>query len=232
MTVTAQTIRGSDATVSKVLVSASFGDVLGYEQGGGGFVFATGVPTGDLTPPAAGWEYTNVGTGLKYVSTGTTSADWELLISSESLANTPTVAGATLAFGGKQYIAAYHLLSVAATPYQINYTDTAGQEYTAVAPATLAFPQRIAVPVVGGTVGLQWFQIGGLISALVDGTADVASGDFVRVINAGTAFIVSGGTATVQAIDDSAMAQAAQATDSAVAISVLLLNNWVTVAAS
>ena len=190
----------------------------------------SGDPNGLITAPK-GSRWTDVAAGIMYINTDGSTA-WNALTAAQALSTTPTVAGTFIAVGNKQYVSAYHLLSVAGTPYQLNYGIVSGKEYEAVAPATLAFPQRIMVPVVGGTVGLQWFQIGGEIEALVDGTADVAAGDFIRVINAGVAFIVSTGTATVQAIDDSAMAVDAQAADSAVSGTIILLNNWVTVAAS
>ncbi|MBW7995366.1 MAG: hypothetical protein FVQ81_02100 [Candidatus Glassbacteria bacterium] len=68
---------------------------------------------------------------------------------------------------------------------------------------------------------LAWFQTGGKGLGLVDGTADVAAGDALEVINAGTSWIKAG---SARELATGALALVAQAADSAVLVDVLYIN--------
>jgi hypothetical protein len=228
MAVTAQALKGSEQTSATEITSASFGIVYGTAQGGGGFVFATGDPTGDLTPPSAGWEYTNVGTGIRYQSTGTTSADWEVVIASQSLANTPSAGGMELQVGAKQYFSAYHAGATVGKVYVFDYTQTTGQEVTAITPATETTARRSGIAT-ATTAGLTWYQVGGLAEAFVEGTTDVAAGDYLEVLNTELDWKKD---ASAIDVTSGAVAIDAQAADSAVLSTVFLINKIHTVAAT
>ena len=86
------------------------------------------------------------------------------------------------------------------------------QGMQALAVATSSFVVITAVAMEAVAVdAIGYFQISGVCSyALVDGTADVVAGDFLEVINAGTAFIKAG---TSRTLGSGAIALGAQATD-------------------
>ncbi len=218
-----KTNKAGDSPVSTETTEGVFMQLEGAIKKGQG----TGDPNGLITAPI-GSRWTDVTTGTIWRNTDASTA-WDAIQTAEALTATPTAAGIEIHVGNKSYMSAYHLLSVAGTPYIMSHTITAGQEVTAIAPATETTPQIVGVPVTGGTVGLQWFQTKGQIEALVDGTADVAAADFIQIINAGVAFVVD-----AAAIDVTSSAQAvdAQAADSAVSGTIILLGNTSTVAAS
>jgi len=98
------------------------------------------------------------------------------------------------------------------------------------APATLAVLHYVGAPqkaVESGEVAQ--ILVGGKGGLLVDGTTDVAAGDYLEVINAGTSAIKDGTTRTVNCI---AMALEAQTTNSAVLIDVQYIGIPVQVAAA
>lgn len=117
-------------------------------------------------------------------------------------------------------------------PVSINYVDTAGGEVTTAALATQTQPIRfIAVPQVAFTTAYYGFvQIQGHGLAKIDAET-YATGDPLRIINAGTTFIVNGTSGT--ALIDNKTAAISKATGSAAAaISVYLIGNAVQIAAS
>jgi len=141
----------------------------------------------------------------------------------------PTVAGAELQVAGKQYFAAH--IGSAPTVGKVHvfdYTETTAQEVTAITPATETTARRSGIAVVTGT-GLQWFQVGGLAEAFVEGTTDVAAGDFLEVLNTEQDWKKD---ATAIDVTSGAVAIDAQAADSAVLSTVFLINKIHTVAAS
>ena len=71
----------------------------------------------------------------------------------------------------------------------INYEQVAGEEINAIAAATTTFVVRTAVAmeaIADGDIG--YFQVEGLFETLVDGTADVASGNSLELVSGDIAF--------------------------------------------
>jgi len=81
------------------------------------------------------------------------------------------------------------------TPVLLTYTQTAGREVTAVAPATMAFVVMVGVAyeaIGAGKIGL--IQISGLAECYCDETGSLSAGRCMRAINAGTSLVDDGGT--------------------------------------
>ncbi len=108
----------------------------------------------------------------------------------------------------------------AGTPLVVTYDTTAIVK--GVAPATLAVGQEIAITprLAGATAEYMWCQLRGVCQALVDGTADVTSGHYLKVINAGVALIEDGASMSTSSI---AVAQSTYTTNSAALKSVILM---------
>ena len=139
--------------------------------------------------------------------------------------------------GEREFIRAYWDGSdpaaiLAGQPVAISYdTGATGYNPLVMQPATLAIYRYIAVATVAITAaGWYWFQIRGLCEALVDGTTDVGAGDYLEVINAGTAFVVD--HATIRSAVSVASAIDARTADSAALSTVFLIGDMAQVAAS
>lgn len=150
------------------------------------------------------------------------------------LAKTPTACGLKLQTAdGKQYISAYNGTGGALTAgkvYVLAYDNAAGQEVQIAAPATSAFPVMTCVAVAATANGaIGWFQVGGLCESHVEGTTDVAAGDFLEVLNGENDWKKDGAARTTVS---GAVAVDAQAADSAVKVTVMLINEQHTIAAS
>ena len=101
----------------------------------------------------------------------------------------------------------------------------------AIAVGTLAVYRYIGVALQAiTTAGWYWFQIKGECQALVEGTSDVAVGDYLEVLNTEDSFKLD--HATVRSVNSVAVALAAQKDNSEVLTSVLLLGDRVISAAS
>lgn len=133
--------------------------------------------------------------------------------------------------GNRRFIFAY--CAAAETVGQvrvISHTGVVTTNPSAIAPATLAVYQYVGVATKTTTAaGWQWYQIKGDVNALVEGTTDVAVGDYLEVLNTELSFKKD---ATARSTNSVAIAQAAQATNSAVLTPVYLLGDRVIVAAS
>lgn len=125
-----------------------------------------------------------------------------------------------------------HAALTAYQPYIVSYSGTSGAEFVTAAPATLAAPgSLVCVPQVAVTSGYYcWVQIQGDCKVLM--TAETyAVGDFLQILNAGTALVVDGTSgATVQLVNSSAICKEAGTT--AVARKAFLLGERAVVAAS
>lgn len=98
------------------------------------------------------------------------------------------------------------------------------------APATLAVLHYVGAPQKAVAAGeVAQILVGGKGGLLVDGTTDVAAGDYLEVLNTGTAAVKDGTTRSVNCI---AMALEAQTANSAVLIDVQFIGIPVQVAAS
>lgn len=117
---------------------------------------------------------------------------------------------------------------------------TKGQPYVVVpdstsyavtqAPATLAVLHYCGAPQKAYASGeVAQIQIGGKAEMLVDGTTDVAAGDYLEVLNTATSAVKDGTTRSVNSVG---IALEAQASNSAVLIDVMLFGIPVQVAAS
>lgn len=148
-----------------------------------------------------------------------------------SLAETPTIAGLTIEENGKKYVSAYSTGARAVGDVvMLTYSNTAGQEVTAADAATSTFPVRTAVAAtVNAGTELSWFQVEGIAEASVDGTDDVAAGDFLEVLNTADDFIKDGTSRTTVS---GAIAVDAQTTDAPVVVTVVLIGEQHTIAAS
>lgn len=132
--------------------------------------------------------------------------------------------------GDRAFEAVYYAGSslAAGQPVVIGYSHTYGK--TAVVAATSAFAVRTAVATKAmSAAGYLWVQTEGTCEALIDGTTDVTAGDFLEVIDAGVAFIKDGAARTTVS---GAVAVDAQAANSAVKVTVYLLPEQHTLAAS
>ena len=114
--------------------------------------------------------------------------------------------------------------------YDPDGTNGRLQGMQAHAPATSAFNVYTAVCIKACAVdAVGYFQLSGVVSAFVDGTADVVAGDFLEVLNGTNEFIKD---ATSRSALSSAIALASQATDSNVAIDVYKIGEGHTISAT
>jgi len=125
-----------------------------------------------------------------------------------------------------------HTALTAYQPYVLNYGSTAGAEFVTAAPATLAAPgSLVVVPQVAFTADYYGF-------VLIKGNGKVlmtaetyAVGDFLQILNTGTALVVDGTTgSTVRLVNSCAVCKEAGTT--AVARNVFLLGISAVVAGS
>jgi len=157
------------------------------------------------------------------------TCDWK--VAGETTGIAPTIAGQTIEIAGKQYTAVY--LSGAVTlgdVVSLIYSGTAGQEVKTGTPATTAFPTRTGV-ILADHAGsaLAWVQTGGLAEAGVEGTTDVAAGDFLEVLNTESAFKKDG---AARSTNSGAVAVDAQTADSVVVVTVMLIDEGHQIAAA
>ena len=99
-------------------------------------------------------------------------------------------------------------------PYVVTYGATAGAEVVSAAPVTLAAPGALVVtPQVAVTTGYYfWGMIQGDGKVLMT-SETYAVGDFLQILNAGTALVVDGSTgSTVQLVNSSAICKEAGTT--------------------
>lgn len=233
MTMSAQTLKGGwtdtdQGSVASTALGANA--VVGNTFQNVGKVSGTGTPNGDLTAPI-GWKYTDDASGREYLNTDGATA-WEAITTQQTIADTPSAAGQEIPAGvdGKSYMSAYEATTTLGDVVQLNFINTAGQEVTAAAPVTTSFPTMTAVAIATrGTAGIGWYQIGGIVEAGVEGTTDVAAGDFLEVLNTESAFKKDGASRTT---NSGAMAIDAQAANSVVVVTVMLINQQHVVAAS
>jgi hypothetical protein len=143
--------------------------------------------------------------------------------------NTPEKTGVIKHVDNKTYISAYSAAAQVLGDVQIlNYSATSGQEVK----VTDAAASDLENQIVGvcakalAAAGITWFQIYGLAEAKVDGTDDVAAGDFLKITAAiGDSFITEGAAKTNLS---TALAIDAQTANSGVVVTVLLLNHTIT----
>jgi hypothetical protein len=141
----------------------------------------------------------------------------------------PNKLGVPYEHDGKVFVDAIAHADLAVGLPVVIHPDKDVMAKTAV-PATLAVLHYIGAPqkaVLSGEVAQ--ILVGGKGQILVDGTTDVAAGDYLEVIDAGVAAIKDGSTRTVNCC---CMALAAQASNSAVLTNVQFIGIPVVVAAS
>ena len=149
------------------------------------------------------------------------------------------VLGDVLSFSDSDYTAVKkyqyckaHTALTAYQPYVITYGATAGAEVVSAAPVTIAAPGAlVVVPQVAVTTGYYfWGLIAGDGKVLMI-SETYAVGDFLQILNAGTALVVDGSTgSTIQLVNSSAICKEAGST--AVARKCMLLGNVAVVAAA
>ncbi len=147
-------------------------------------------------------------------------------LQNKTLTETPEKVGMTLEDAdGKQYVSLYNGTGgalVLGDIFIVEADETAGQELQAVAVVTTTFD--IMTAVASGTVAdgaIAWFQTGGFAEASVEGTTDVAAGDFLKVSNGEDDFKKD---ATSRSTVSAAIAIDAQAANEAVVVTVYLIN--------
>lgn len=133
---------------------------------------------------------------------------------------------------GKEYIAVYNETGAARERGDVAtlaYSNDYGTEAIAVATTTFPVCTVVFLDAVPAN-GLAWVQIAGeCAEAKVDGTTNVAAGDFLEVINGGTAFIKDG---TARTTVSAAVACEAVTADAATLAKVVLIPEQHTIAAS
>lgn len=148
----------------------------------------------------------------------------------KSLNRRPKYCGLRLRVGQKEYLSVYATAALTlGYVYRVTYSQTAGQELKTATPATDAGTCVTAVPYQAERLGvIAWLQVGGEAEASVEGTTDVAAGDFLEVLNGETDFKKDGTLSK----NSAAVAVDAQATNSAVVCTVMLINKAHEIAAS
>ena len=147
----------------------------------------------------------------------------------------PTEAGLMVQQEGKTYVSIFNTGPSAALtayqPYQFQYKSTALKHVDVKVPATLANAVNIiGVPQAAiADDAFGWVQIYGEAECLVDGTTDVAAGEYLEVINAGVAAIKEG---TAISKGSFAVAIDAVTADAATQATVFLTGLQVEIAAS
>ena len=141
------------------------------------------------------------------------------------LAAAPEAAGIEIQVGDKKYISAYNETGSAITAQgevvTVAYSNDKGTEVNAV--VTTAFLVRTAVSLDAvDEHALAWFKIGGEAEAGVEGTTDVAAGNFLEVLNGELAF-KRDGDGSARTAESAAVAIDAQAANSVVVVTVRLL---------
>ena len=199
-------------TLIASLETGSNQNVYMYDFGGIKIGFGSGSPDADITAPI-GSMWINVANGRLYLNEDG-ATQWNL-VGAQSLTDTPAYAGERLELDGKEYIAVYSDTKAAGEVQQLTYLNTAGRELSAVDCASTAWATYTIVSIaVIGTAGLNWWQIGGLCEALVEGTTDVAAGDFLEVLNTEIAWKKDGtvsansGAVAIDAVTDAGPALA------------------------
>jgi len=144
---------------------------------------------------------------------------------------TPEYCGQELTRDGKTYISAYASSALTlGKVYQLTYSQTAGQEVQTATPATIGGPTITAVARRAEKAGdIVWLQKGGQCEAYVEGTTDVAAGDFLEVLNGENDFKKDGSALSE---NSAAVAVDAQSDNSAVLVTVMLINKVHQIAAS
>ena len=99
-------------------------------------------------------------------------------------------------------------------PYVLGKSSTAGSEYITAAPATLASPgQKVVIPQVAFTSGYYGFVLFEGDGSVLMTAETYAVGDFLQVLNAGTALVVDGTTgSTVELVNSTAICKEAGTT--------------------
>lgn len=151
--------------------------------------------------------------------------------SAAMLAATPLAAGIEIQVGDKQYVSAYNETGSATVVGEVVILDYANDYgVKAIVVATKTFPVRIAIArAIMADHVLAWFQVGGEAEAGVEGTDDVAAGDFLEVLNTELAFKKDGAARTT---NSGAVAVDVQAADSIVVVTVRLINEQHLIAAT
>jgi len=139
------------------------------------------------------------------------------------LAATPASAGIEIQVGTKKYVSAYNEtasdIAAAGEVVVLAYSDDYGTEVNAV--ATSGFAVRTAVSLAAVTEHvLAWFQYDGVAEAGVEGTDNVAAGDYLEVFDGELAFKKDGAARTQYS---AAVAIDVQEADSVVVVTVLLI---------
>lgn len=105
---------------------------------------------------------------------------------------TPDAAGIEIEIDGKRYISGYNVVGSAVSigqPVTIAYDNTYGTKVIANATTTFAVKTAVAVNATA-SLALDWWQVSGEAEALVDGdSSDVAAGNYLEVLNGGSAFV-------------------------------------------
>ncbi len=121
--------------------------------------------------------------------------------------------------------------TVAGTPMIVTYDGDEASLVKAVAPATLAVYQEVAVVprLIGSAAENVWCQTRGICEVLCDGTTDIAKDDYLELINAETALIKD---STARSTNSVAIATEAYTATPDALTTVMLLGDRVIVAAS
>lgn len=121
--------------------------------------------------------------------------------------------------------------TAAGTPMVVSYDGDEASLVKAVAPATLAVYQEIAIVprLIGAAAENVWCQTRGICEALADGTTDIAKDDFLEVTNAETAFTKDASTRSTNSV---AIATEAYTATPDALITVMMLGDRAIVAAS
>jgi len=147
---------------------------------------------------------------------------------------TQTRCGIRLALeDGTVFISAWNGTGGALTPgkvYGVGYAGVSGSEVRIVATATTTFDIKTCVAYTAAAdSAITWVQVAGICEAYVEGTTDVAAGDFLEVLNAEADWKKDGAARTTVS---GAVSLDAQADNSAVRVTVFLIEEQHTIAGS
>jgi hypothetical protein len=142
------------------------------------------------------------------------------------------ILGARKRVGANEYICLNVPATTAAgTPMVVSYDGDESSLVKAVAPATLAVYQEIAIVprLIGAAAENVWCQTRGICEALCDGTTDIAKDAFLELVNAETALISD---STARSVNSVAIATEAYTATPDALTTVMMLGDRVIIAAS
>ena len=154
-----------------------------------------------------------------------TAAELNAAVHSAALLTaTPEAAGIEIQIGANRYISAYNetgsAIAAAGEVVTIAYGNTYPTKAIVVATSSVLVRTGVSMAAIAAVHLLGWFQIAGTAEAGVEGTDNVAAGDFLEVLNTELAFKKDGAARTAHS---AAVAIDVQEAGSVVVVTVRLI---------